>query len=307
MLGKTFRMGNNRYEIIGVTPKGYFGTAPGAVIDVYIPAAMNVEALNSPGWSWFRILVRPKTGFSPEQVRQPIEAWFANDHQERLKQFHSDTPKQAIDAFLSEKILLFPAASGCLGYPEELPPSPVDPGPAGRLVLLVACVNVGNLMTAQAAARSREMALRVSIGAGQWRLIQLVLVESAMIAAAASALGLLFAGWSAPLVVSMLRVPEDPVRLVLVTGWRELASSVALALAVTLLFGLAPALRASGVKPAIALRGGENPHGHRRMMNAMLAAQMAFCVTVQFVAGSSSPPSNACRTGPWDSRTSAFW
>jgi predicted permease len=254
------------------------------VIDVYIPAAMNIDALHSPGWSWFRILVRPRPGFSPEQVRQPIEAWFANDHQERLKEFHSDTPKQAIDTFLRERILLFPAASGASDVQTNYRRPLWILGLLVGLVLLVACVNVGNLLTAQAAARSREMALRVSIGAGQWRLIQLVLVESALIAGAASALGLVFAAWSAPLVVSMLRVPEDPVRLVLVTGWRELAWSAALALAVTLLFGLAPALRASGVKPAAALRGEEHPHRHRRMMNVMLAAQMAFCVTVQFVA-----------------------
>jgi ABC-type lipoprotein release transport system permease subunit len=153
------------------------------------------------------------------------------------------------------------------------------------LVLLVACVNVGNLLTAQAAARAREMALRVSIGAGRWRLIQLVLVESALLAAAGSALGALFAGWPAPLVVSMLRMPEDPVRLVLRAGWRELGFGVALALFVTLLFGLAPALRASAIQPAGALKGGEDPHSRRRLMHVLVAAQIAFCVLVQFVAG----------------------
>jgi len=112
-----------------------------------------------------------------------------------------------------------------------------------------------------------------------------VLVESALLAIAASALGLLFAWWSAPLVVSMLHVPEDPVRLILDFGWRELGFIVVLALSVTLLFGLAPALRASAVKPMSALKGGEDPHARRRLMNALLAAQTAFCVLVLFVAG----------------------
>src|SRR5439155_17801258 len=153
------------------------------------------------------------------------------------------------------------------------------------LVLLVACANVGNLLSGQAAARTREMALRVSIGAGRGRLIQLVLVESALLAAFASAVGAMFAWWSATFVISMLRMPEDPVRVVLNAGWRELTFGAALALYVTLLFGLAPALRASAIQPVSALKGGEDPHSRRRLMSGLLAAQMAFCVLVQFVAG----------------------
>src|SRR5207253_4224194 len=84
---------------------------------------------------------------------------------------------------------------------------------------------------------------------------------------AASALGLVFAWWSAPLVVSMLHVPEDPVRLILDFGWRELGFIVVLALSVTLLFGLAPALRAWAVKPMSALKVGEDPHARLRLMN----------------------------------------
>jgi predicted permease len=83
----------------------------------------------------------------------------------------------------------------------------------------------------------------------------------------------------------MLHVPEDPVRLPLETGWRDVGFGIALAIVVTLLFGLAPALRASGIHPMNALKGGDNPHGRRRSMKALLAAQMAFCVMVQFVAG----------------------
>src|SRR5207302_10003056 len=88
------------------------------------------------------------------------------------------------------------------------------------LVLLIACANVANLMTAQAAARAREMALRVSIGAGRWRLVQLVLVESAWLAFLAAAVGGLFAWWSAPFVVSRINPPDNPARLFLPADWR---------------------------------------------------------------------------------------
>jgi predicted permease len=140
-------------------------------------------------------------------------------------------------------------------------------------------------MTAQAAARAREMALRISIGAGRARLVQLVMVESLLIAVASAALGALFAWWSAPLVVSLINPPDNPARLILPADWRVLGFTIGLALLVAILFGMAPALRASSVKPASALKGGEDPHGRRRLMNALVAAQVAFCFLVHFVAG----------------------
>jgi putative ABC transport system permease protein len=153
------------------------------------------------------------------------------------------------------------------------------------LVLLIACANVANLMTAQAAARAREMALRISIGAGRWRLVQLVLVESVWIAFLATAIGALFAWWSAPFIVGMINSPDNPARLALPADWRVLGFGLALALGVTFLFGLAPALRASAVKPVSALRGGEDPHSRRRLMHALIALQVAFCFVVHLAAG----------------------
>ena len=285
VLGSTFRMAAGIFTIVGVAPKGFIGTEPGAVTDIFIPAMMNREALDQRGWSWFRLWVRPKAGFTQEEVRQPMEALFAREHQENLKRFDSDTPQPVIDAYLKEKMILLPAASGASDVQREYRRPLLILAALVGLVLLIACTNVGNLMTAQATARAREMALRVSIGAGQWRLIQLVLAESLLVSALATAMGTMFASWSAPLVVAMLHVPEDPVRLVLDSGWRDIAFAALAATSVALLFGLAPALRASNVKPAGALRGGEDPHGRRRLINGLLAAEVAFCVLVQFVAG----------------------
>jgi predicted permease len=285
IIGKAFRYASVRYEIVGVAPEGFIGTEPGVVTDVFIPAMMNAQAINSPGWSWFRIWVRPKTGIAPEQIRQLLQAALVNEHRERAKNFHSDLPRSLIDAYLNESTLLFPAASGASDMQKQYRRPLFILACLVTLVLLVACANVGNLLAAQGAARAREMALRVSIGAGQWRLMQLVLAESALLAVLASAVGAIFSWWSAPFVVSMLAPPENPVRLVLGAGWRALGFGAALTVLVTLGFGLAPALRASSIKPVSALKGGDDPLSRRGFMNTLIAAQMALSVLVLFMAG----------------------
>src|ERR1700722_9064143 len=83
----------------------------------------------------------------------------------------------------------------------------------------------------------------------------------------------------------MLAPSENPVRLVLGADWRALGFGVALTILVSLGFGLAPALRASSIKPVSALKGGEDPLSRRGLMNWLIAAQMALCVLVLFVAG----------------------
>ncbi len=104
------------------------------------------------------------------------------------------------------------------------------------MVLMIASANVANLMTAQAAARAREMALRVSIGAGRSRLVQMVLVESALLTFLAAAGGALFAWWAAPFVVSMINPPDNTARLVLPADWHVLGFGVGLILVVVLLW-----------------------------------------------------------------------
>src|SRR5262249_27134351 len=104
VIGQTFRVGRQQYEIIGVSPKGFTGTEPGRLVDFFIPAMMNAQAINSPGWSWFRMWVRPKPGVIAEQVRQQLQVAFLQDHRDRLGTFSSDTPRQQIDAYMSEQV-----------------------------------------------------------------------------------------------------------------------------------------------------------------------------------------------------------
>jgi predicted permease len=284
-IGRTLRIGDGVYQIVGVAESGFTGTETGTVTDVFVPMMMkSPRTLASFTNFWLRTLVQLKPGAALEPVHERLRATFRTIQEERATTF-TGISKQQMDRFFKEKLLLEPAAAGRSNLQREYRRFLLAFGILVTLVLLIACANLANLMTAQAAARSREMALRVSIGAGRLRLVQLVLVESFWLVLLATVIGGVFAWRSAPFIVGMISSPENPARLTLPADWRVLGFALALALGVTFLFGLAPALRASSVKPVLALKGGEDPHSRRRLMHALVVLQIAFCFVVHFVAG----------------------
>ena len=282
-LGRVFRMGDELYQIIGVGPERFTGLEPGTVTDIFVPTMMypGIGRSDSEG---LRTLARVKPGVALEPLRKKLDAVWGAVEKERATGFHN-MRKQQIASFLNQSLLLEPAGRGVAGLQRDYRRPLAALGVLAALVLLIASANVANLMTAQAAARAREMALRVSIGAGRGRLVRLVLVESAWLAFIAAAIGGLFAWWSAPVVVGMINPPDNPARLYLPADGRVFGFGLALTVAAMLLFGLAPALRASAVKPAGALKGGEDPHARRRLMHTVVAAQTAVCFLVVFFAG----------------------
>jgi len=284
VVGRTFRIGNDIYEIVGVACKGFTGTEPGTVTDIFVPTMMEAPAIGSVNSFWLRTFVQVKPGTVLGPLQDKLQALYTAIERERSKGW-TNLPKSVTEQALKTRLTLIPAAEGVSGMQRDYRSALTTLGVLVLLVLLIACVNVANLMTALASARAREMALRVSIGAGRLRLVQMVLVESLMVALFAAAVGGLFAWWSAPLVVRMINPPDNPARLVLSADWRVFGFGSALIVAVTLLFGLLPALRASGVKPVSALKGGDDPHGRRRLMHGMVAAQVAFCFLVVFTGG----------------------
>ena len=277
-------MGDANFEIAGVAPQSFTGTETGTVTDIFLSMAMkNPRTLASASNFWLRTMVQLKPGVAAEPVHQMLSATFRAGEEERAKSF--TTNQRIRDQARQEKLLLEPAGSGRSNLQRYYRSALTALGILVALVLLIACANVANLMTAQAAARAREMALRSSIGAARWRLAQLVLMESVWLAFLATAIGAVFAWWAAPLIVGMIDSPDNPAHLILPADWRVLGFGLALALGVTFVLGLGPALRASAVRPASVLKGGDDPRSRRRLMHALIAVQIAFCFVVHFTAG----------------------
>ncbi len=283
VLGKSFRIGNDIFQIVGVCNPPFTGIEPGTMTEIFLPTMMNSAAVRKDS-TWHRTFAIVKPGVAIEPLRAKLDSINRAFETERSKSWANESPEE-IARYLNQALHFNSASSGASGFQQDIRPSLLALAALVCLVLLIACANVANLMIAQAASRAREMALRISIGAGRRQLLQLVLIQSAILAFISSALGALFAAWSAPFVISTLGGSDNPVRLALPADIRVFLFMFGLTLVVTCLFGLLPALRASAIQPASALKGGENPHSRRRLMYALIAAQVAFCCLVLFVSG----------------------
>ncbi len=296
-VGRHFTLDDHTFDVIGVAQEGFTGIEPGIMTDVWVPMMMGPpRALTSPYMNWFRILGRLQPGKTMEEARQPLQVTFSAFRQESLTAgdvFRGDESRARVEQFLKTPLLVRSAANGPSSLRQDFQRPLWILAIVVALVLLMACANVANLLIARAAARQREMALRISIGAGRARLVQQVLIESSLLAMAACVLGALFAIWAAPVIVRMLAPSNDPVRLVLRIDWRLLGFLSLLCAGTTIAFGAVPALRASAVAPQEVLSrggaggvGGGGRHTARHGLGRWLvAAQVAFCFVVLFLAG----------------------
>lgn len=285
VLGRSLHIGDQTFEIIGVGPRDFTGTEKGTVTDIFLPLSMNSYAAQE-NVDWHRTFLMLKTGLNPatalEPLRQHLSA-VSRAFKVDCSTCLDGMTQASIDRFLNQKLVFYPAGAGISDLQKDYRRSLGILGLLAALVLLIACVNVANMMAAQAAARAKEMALRISIGAGRRRLVQLILSQSALLALFASVLGVFFAAWSAPFVLSLINPPDNPARLALPADWRVLLFGFGLILLIVLLLGLLPALRASAVRPVAVLKGGEDPLSPRRLMRGAIALQVAFCCLVLFL------------------------
>ena len=156
------------------------------------------------------------------------------------------------------------------------------------LVLLIACANIANLLLARASDRRHELSVRMALGAPGWRLARQLLVESLVLAGIGAAAGLMFAAWGSRALVAQLSASASPVALDLSIDWRVFAFTAAITVATVLLFGTAPAIRATRVAPIDAMkehgRGGSSGGG-RGLSGGLVVAQVALSLVLVVAAG----------------------
>jgi predicted permease len=269
------------YQIVGIAQAGFTGAHPGILTDVWLPNRMfHRDTFTAPNWNWLQVWGRLAPTATRERLQPIVATTLANFEAEQRGGKPGARQQTAVSG-----VELVDAATGYSAVRHQFDrPLLVLAGIIG-VVLLIACSNVANLLLARGAARRREMALRASIGAGRGRLVQQVLVESAVLTLAATVLGVLCAVLAVPLMVGMLTTNENPVYLDARLSWRALLFVAALGSVTTVLFGLAPALRASAAAPAtVAGLGSRGDTARTGAARSLVAAQIGFSLMILFVA-----------------------
>jgi putative ABC transport system permease protein len=267
ILGQAITANGKPYTVVGVMPPGFWFS--NAHEDFYVPVELN-PAERYRGGHFLKVIARLKTGVSVEQARKGMEATLEAIRQTDQTATRSVAIERLRDHMARE---VRPALLALLG--------------AVGLVLLIACANVANMLLARAAARTNEMAVRRAIGAHGGRIVRQMLTESLLLAGAGAALGVLFALWGVDLLYRAIPADIQPPTLAGV-DWRVLAFTMVLTLVTGLLFGLAPALTASGADLAGALKqGGRAQAGaaSRRMRSGLVIFEVAVSVVLLAGAG----------------------
>lgn len=280
VLGRDLIVDGRAVGIIGVARKGFFGVEPGRFVDVWVPATRyESAALNDPGWHWFRILGRFAPGTSPEQVQARLQPSFHDFQMQRVRMVPT-MPPAIQNQFLQSAIRVHPAATGISDLRKTFSrPLWIVFGVAAG-ILLIACANVTSLLLARSTARETEMAMRISLGASRMRLVCQMLTESLMLSFMAGALGWLLARMVGPVLVNLLSTESDPVQLVLAIDTRVLLFCAVACTLSAVLFGLVPALQASGAQPMRSLRPSGGQSGKLRLGKLFVSIQVAcaFCL-----------------------------
>src|SRR6266853_1467892 len=287
VIGRKVRLSNYSFTIIGVAPPRFFGEVVGDSPDLWAPMMMQPQLM--PGRNFLEsandaallLIARLKPGVTVAQARANVNAVVKQALMVSLSARLSFDDRRAVQN-MQIAVEVSPGSRGLSRLRREFSTPLLLLMAMVVLVLLVACVNVANLMLSRSEARQREIAVRFAMGAGQGRIVRQLLTESALIASLGGAFGLLLANWASALLVSLVNSDHrhsSPLSLGI--DWRVLGFTGGLCLSAAVAFGLAPALRFLRVQPGLALKEGSRDSGTGRksgMRRVLVSSQIALGV-----------------------------
>lgn len=268
-VGKQINLNNVPFTIVGITPPGFDGTmGVGTTQDVTIPIAIEPQIYVDPrrsyqsgaGYWWLRIMGRLKPGATREQAQAQLENTFYQSLVEHRAARQANTKSAAITNLERNQypvLSVDPGGQGEMNQRRYFGPSVYMLQGVVLLVLLIACANVANLLLSRAAARQKEIGLRLALGASRWRLIRQLLTESLLLSTLGGGLGILFAIWIKDGVMAVSQwggrgLSSFEPRL----DWRVLGFTTALTIVSGIVFGIAPAFRTTKVDLTPTLKDG---------------------------------------------------
>ena len=285
IIGKTVLLDRKPHVIVGVTDPSFTGMTVGESVQLYTPMCLRsgLEARST----WFlRIVGRPKAGVPLSAVASSMKAVAPSVFASTVPTNWGASEKAD---YMRNELTVRPVPNGVSYLRDRYQKSLNVLMAVVGLVLLIACANVANLLLARAAARGREMAIRLAIGAARTRLVRQLLTESVLLAGLGALVGILLARWGTTVLVGLLARGREGVSLDLGVDGRVLAFTLAVAAVTGILFGLAPAWRATRVDPQTALKsnGRGVAEGHTRftMGKALVIGQVALSLVLVIGAG----------------------
>jgi macrolide transport system ATP-binding/permease protein len=284
-IGQPVLVDNVPFTVIGVAPPEFFGVDPAAATDLYLPLHTNLlvdgtgaaRMYPDGNYYWIEMMGRRRPGVSMAQAQAVLAP--------RFHLWVATTAKTDGERAKLPALILNPGASG-LGslrrsYSKPLYVLLMMVG----LILAIACANIANLLLARAAARGREMAVRLSLGAGRFRVVRQLLTESVMLASLGGALGVLFAIWGLRSLTFLLSNGQENFTLHAELNWNVLGVTAALSVVCGLLFGLAPAIHSTRPDVMPALQNGRWGGPRRRAQHVLVIAQIAISFLILVAAG----------------------
>ncbi len=280
VIGRQILLNKRPFTIVGVTPEPFIGSILGLGLELWLPASMEetfygtAAPLRNRSFDWLLAQARLKPGVDNHQVEADLTAISA--------QLARETPHA--DKFNRAEVLpIWHEGGGSVLVPLSMLLMGVV-----SVVLLIACANVANLVLARTAGRRREIAIRLALGVSRWRLIRELLIENGILSTAALAAALLALPLTIGTLMSFAPPSDFPIAVTLKANTEVILFTVAISVAATLLFGLAPAMRASRPDVVVALKNESGTStGARRgwMRNSLVVVQVALSLVLLVSAG----------------------